>query len=193
MVAKLFKPMKTSNIEPQSFTAGDSVEWRRHLEAYPPSEGWGLFYSFRNFGAKFDIAAVPKADHYYVALSSEKTSECKAGSYWWQATVYKGERQLVVLEGTLDVKPNLSLLDNYDGRSHVKQVLEALEATILGKASLDQLSYSIAGRSLSRLSPSELLKWRDNYRAELVRELNQERLSQGLGTGGIIKVRFTNS
>ena len=185
--------MKTSNIEPQSFTAGDSVEWRRHLEAYPPNEGWGLFYSFRNFGAQFDIAAVPKADHYHIALSSNTTTLYKAGSYWWQATVYKGEQQQVALEGTLDVKPNLSLLDNYDGRSHVKKTLDALEATILGKASRDQLSYSIAGRSLSRLSPSELLKWRDSYRAELVRELNQKRLSQGLGTGSIIKVRFTNS
>jgi hypothetical protein len=179
--------------EPKSFTAGDSVEWERHLEAYPASEGWGLFYSFRNFESSFNVAALPKTDHYHVALSSKETTLYKAGIYWWQATVYKGEQQQIILEGTIEVKPNLALLDNYDGRSHVKKTLDALEATILGKASRDQLSYSIAGRSLSRLSPAELLKWRDIYRAELVREINQMRLDQGFKSGGIIKVRFSNS
>jgi hypothetical protein len=185
--------MQTLNIEPKFFTAGDSVEWERYLEGYPPSEGWGLFYSFRNFESSFNLAALPKADHYRVTLSAKETLQYKAGIYWWQATVFKAEDQQTVLEGTLEVKPNLALLDSYDGRSHVKKTLDALEATILGKASRDQLSYSIAGRSLSRLNPTELLKWRDVYRAELVREINRERLSKGLKSGGIIKVRFGNS
>lgn len=185
--------MKISNIEPLSFTAGETVEWKQYIDNYHPKDGWALSYSFRNFESQFDAAAIPKSDHYLIRLTSEQTSDYKAGTYWWQLTATKGKQWKVISEGTIEVKPNLSLLDSYDGRSHVKQVLDALEATILSKASRDQLSYSISGRSLSRLSPVELLKWRDVYKAEYARELQQLRISQGLGNNNIIKIRFNNS
>ena len=78
----------------------------------------------------------------------------------------------------------------YDNRSHVKKVLDALEATLENKASQDQLSYSIAGRSLSRLSPTELIQWRDRYREEYNREVQAERIAQGLGNSNKIRVRM---
>jgi hypothetical protein len=184
--------MTVPNIEPKALTVGESVEWQRYLQSYLPTDGWGLFYSFRNFKAGFDVAASPKVDHYHVSLSSKETTLYKAGTYWWQATLTRdgSDDWHIVDEGSLLVKENLALTKKYDGRSHVKQVLDALESTILGKASRDQMGYSIAGRSISRLSPAELLKWRDLYKAEYAREASQERLNQGLGSGSIIKVRF---
>lgn len=110
----------------------------------------------------------------------------------WQAMLVSKSNEAIqiIAEGQTIVKANLALLEKYDGRSHVKQVLDALENMILGKASRDQSSYSIAGRSLSRLSPSELLRWRDLYKAEYTREQKGDRLRQGLVSGNIIKVRF---
>lgn len=184
--------MKTLSTEPLSFTAGETVEWKKHIDGYLPKDNWKLSYSFRSSGDKFDVEAEPKDDHYYIHLEAEETAKHKPGIYWWQAAVSKGNSSYLVGEGTLEVKPELAVLDTYDGRSHVKQVLDALEALILGKASRDQLSYSISGRSLSRLSPAELLKWRDLYKAEYAREIQQLRISQGLGNNNTIKVRFGN-
>jgi hypothetical protein len=129
--------MTIANIEPRAFTVGESVEWKRYLKNYLPTDGYGLFYSFRNFKAGFDVAATPKADHYYISLSSKETTLYKACTYWWQATLTKdgSDDWHIVAEGSLLVKENLALAKKYDGRSHVKQVLDALEATILGKAS----------------------------------------------------------
>lgn len=181
--------MKKKTDEPTSFIAGETVEWTKYLPDYLPKDGWDLFYTFRNFVTHFDIAAIGQEDHYLIRITSEKSTTLKPANYWWQATVAKGNHWHVVDSGSLEIKEHLSLVDSYDGRSHVKQVLDALEATILDKASRDQQSYSIAGRSLYRLSPAELLKWRDHYKAEYARELQQERLNKGLG-GNLVKVRF---
>jgi hypothetical protein len=179
-------------MEPTSFIIGETVEWEKYLSEYPTKKGWNLSYSFRNYSTGFDITAISKSDHYLVQLSRETTANCKAGNYWWQANIHKENIRHIIAEGSLEIKPNLAMVETYDGRSHVKKVLEALEATILGKASRDQLSYSISGRSLSRLSPAELLKWRDIYKSEYRRELQEERINNGFEAGNIIKIRFNN-
>ena len=176
--------------EHESFVLGETVEWIKRVTGYLPQDGWGLFYAFRNFRSGFNVTGIPKDDHYLIRVEPKVTAGLSPSTYWWQVTVVKGEEWRVTDSGSMAIKPHISLLDSYDGRSHVKQVLDALEATILGKAGRDQLSYSIAGRSLSRLSPAELLKWRDLYRAEYARELQQERINRGFGSGSIIKARF---
>ena len=75
-------------------------------------------------------------------------------------------------------------------KDHLVKVLAALEALLEGKASSDVSSYSIAGRALTKLSISELLVWRDKYKAELTQLERAERLAAGLGHTGTIQVRF---
>ena len=180
------------NPEPKSFVAGEAVSWRCYEDLYRANNGWVLTYNFRSTVADsaIDVVSVADNEHHVVTLSSETTKDYKAGTYSWQCTAKKDIDLHIVRNSTLVIKPNLSALTVFDGRSHVKKILDALEATLVGKASLDQLSYSISGRSLLRLSPSELLKWRDVYRAEYTRELQQEKLEQNLSTGNLIKVRF---
>lgn len=107
------------NTEPKSFTIGETVEWNKYIAECSPKDGWDLFYSFRNFESKFDIAAIAEVDHYLIKLTSDKTAAFKAGTYWWQATVAKGEDWRIVDEGSIEIRPNLALLDIYDGRRHV--------------------------------------------------------------------------
>jgi hypothetical protein len=59
-----------------------------------------------------------------------------------------------------------------DARTHAEKVLAAIEALIEGRATKDVSSYSIAGRSLTRMTPDELVKWRSTYRAEVARQRN---------------------
>ena len=69
-------------------------------------------------------------------------------------------------------------------------MVEKIESLLEGRADADVSSYSIAGRSLSKLTIDELLQWRDRYRAEWLREVRRERALNGKRTGGTVLVRF---
>lgn len=77
----------------------------------------------------------------------------------------------------------------FDGRSHARKSLDAIEAVMAGKATLDQQAYSIAGRSLSRYSFAELVTARDYYRREVAAENRQAKIARGENPG-MIKGRF---
>jgi len=177
--------------EPKSFTAGETVSWKVYSDKFHPADGWELSYHLRgsSYGAIIEIAAIPEDSNHSVYLSADETITYQPGIYWWQCFARSGDDQHLVASGQIEVKANLATLEHYDGRSHVKKVLDAIEYTILGKASRDQLSYSIAGRSLSRMNPSELLEWRDKYKAEYV----QLQRKSGTLKDQIIKVRFTST
>ena len=82
--------------------------------------------------------------------------------------------------------PNISTNTSIDVQSHARKVLSAIEAVIEGRASQDQMSYSIAGRSLSRMPIDDLLTLRDRYRAEWNKEKRLQRGKAGKGNDGII-------
>ena len=58
------------------------------------------------------------------------------------------------------------------------------------RASIDQSSMSIAGRSLSRMPISELFLLRDRAQYQTNKEKNKARIAKGLGSSSIIKARF---
>lgn len=72
-----------------------------------------------------------------------------------------------VATGTIQVNPDPA---RHDVRSHAERVLEAIEALIEGRATTDVQSYSIAGRSLTRMTPAELVTWRSHYRQDVAME-----------------------
>ena len=89
----------------------------------------------------------------------------------------------------IEVKPNLSAATS-DPRTHAKIMLDKIESLLEGRADKDVSSYSIAGRSLNKMSISELLEWRNYYKAEYNRELSKQRNENEDGSGNTIKVSF---
>jgi hypothetical protein len=69
-------------------------------------------------------------------------------------------------------------------------MLDAIEALIEGRATADVSTYSINGRSLTKLSIDELQKWRGVYRAEYNAELRRKKQLRGRGASNQIRVRF---
>ena len=57
---------------------------------------------------------------------------------------------------------------------------------------MDQSSMSIAGRSLSRMSISDLLEFRNYYKTEYQNELKMHRIKNGRASGNQIRVSFGN-
>ena len=67
--------------------------------------------------------------------------------------------------------------------------LDAIEAVIENRATLDQERYRINDRELWRTPVTELIKLRQRYRAEVQAEKNAERIRNGTGIGGRIQFR----
>lgn len=180
--------MTSDNKVPKSFTAGETIFWVFNSSKFSPKNGWRVIYILRSSKAAIDIEAKAEDDCHIVKLSSEETINYVPALYCYQcfAKNEESKKQKLVETGYIEIKPNLANLDNYDGRSHVKKTLDALESVLEGKATRDQLSYSIAGRSISRMNPSEILQWRDKYRAEYVALKRR----CGILQDQIIKVRF---
>ena len=68
------------------------------------------------------------------------------------------------------MRPDIAqLAAGHDARSHVQRVLDAIEAVLEKRATLDQERYRINNRELVRTPVADLLKLRDRYRGELAR------------------------
>ena len=177
--------------EPTEVTAGDTVQWGiQNLPDYPAGDDWVLSYIFRNSQGGFSIEADADGDNYSIDVSAEDTAAWEAGDYSFQAYVTKDGERKTVRSGVMTVKQNFATADTHDGRSHAKRTLDAIEATIEGRASVDQESYTIMGRQLKRTPMADLLKLRDRYAAIYNAEKNAEDAKNGKGGKNKIKVRF---
>ncbi len=176
--------------EPNSIIAGDFIRWRRTIPGFPAGT-WVLSYALLNSTTRIIIEAGSDGTDHLVAVNGTTTSNYAAGTYQWQAYVtYENENRVTVGTGQMIIQPNFGALTNMDTRSHVKKTLDALEAMIAGKATSDQQEYTIANRSLKRMSISDLLMWRDKYKAEYNSQLAAENIAKGLGGKNRILVRI---
>jgi hypothetical protein len=75
---------------------------------------------------------------------------------------------------------------NLDDRSHARKVLDAIEAVIENRATLDQQEYTIGSRHLKRMTVAELIEFRDKYRGESRRRRMLERMRNGQGGNRLV-------
>lgn len=177
--------------EPIEIVSGDLVTWKLRLDDYLPDDGWSLiYYLTRSTGSQSATATNAGDGYHQVTISTGSSAALTAGEWSYTGQVVKGtSERYTVRRGVVLVRANPTAGEVED-RDHVRRVLEALEATILGKASQDQLSYSIAGRSLSKMPPADLIAWRDTYRAEVRQLEDRERLARGESSRTRVRVKF---
>lgn len=172
---------------PEKIQAGDSLQFTDSLTNYPAST-WTLTYTLINTTLKVSFSATASGDNHYTNVPATTSAKWTAGKYRYLATVSDGTDRFTVGSGSVEILADFTKPS--DQRHHVEKVLDAIEAVLEGKATVDQSSYSIAGRSLSRYSPAELLTWRDKYKQELKNIRQAERVASGLGSGRVVRVRF---
>ena len=114
-------------------------------------------------------AAADGTDH-AITVAAATTAAYAAGKYQWHAyaTHASNGKRYTVATGYLTILPNFAV-STADPRSLVKQTLDAINATLYGKASKDQLSYKIQDIEISKMTPEMLLRWRAAYQ-QLYRE-----------------------
>lgn len=156
---------------PAEIVAGVTLEIPVTLTAYPAS-AWTLTVALRGMHSHaIDLTATADGDTYVIGATAAETAEYHTGLYWYTMRVTDGTDVIEVDSGESTVTADLATVTgSYDGRSHVQRVLDAIEAVIEGRATIDQQSYSIGNRTLARTPIGDLLSLRTKYRDELRRE-----------------------
>lgn len=179
--------------EPASVIAGDFISWKRADLADQITAGYVLRYVAR-FGASgsttvtFD--AVVAGDTYLVERTGAQTAVWQAGRWYWEAFLVRPDNERVrITHGQWDVGLNLAG-STVDPRSHAEVMLKKIESVLEGRADSDVENYSIASRSITKMSVEELLSWRNYYRTEVGVEENARLRKMGRPSRNTIQVRF---
>lgn len=137
-------------------------------------------------GASRQLVASPVDGGWVVSLASADSAAFEAGEYSWAvlSEIVAGER-LTEKTGRLTIQPD-PLASTGDRRSKAKRILDAIEASIEGRAVKGVESYTIEGRSLSRTPIPDLLRLRSVYARIVAKEMAQE---SGTAQGGGRRVR----
>jgi len=194
-MANLFDVANAPEAEPHQFVIGDYVNWKRTdlIQDYPAATHSVAFIARLSSGGntEFTINATSATDYWLFTITSAASALYTKGHYHWQIEVVEtaSSNRIVVDRGTLDILFDMDV-NNVDPRSHAQIMVNKIESILEGKADADVSSYSINGRSLTKMSFEELLNARDFYRKEFNKEIQQELAKNGEQTNSTILVRF---
>lgn len=194
-MSNLFDENNAPEGVPAKIVVGDFVQWKNTSLAtdYPPATHSATYVARIAAGAsgEIQIAAIERPTYYLFQVASATSAAFETGYYHWQLEIVEtatGNR-IVVERGEFQA---IADLDNNgaDPRTHAEIMVDKIEALLQGRADKDVSSYSIQGRSISKMNVSELLQWRDYYRKEVVKEQRDLAIEQGRPTKTTMKVRF---
>lgn len=170
---------------PAKLVSGDT--WSFVLsDSDHPAPTWSASIYFENAASTFSATASDSGSDHAFSIAAATTAEKKAGRYRWSIRVTDGTSSYTVETGWVDVVTDPAAEGVHDPRSDARKLLDAVNATLLGRATSDQLAMSLNGRSISRTPLPELRQWRTDLREEVRTEEQAERA----GLGRNIKVRF---
>lgn len=191
-MANLFDSTSAKSGEPQEIIAGDFTQWKREdLAVDYPSASFTLKYSARLQGnGAVEIEITGGTDH-LVQVSSAVSANYAPGIYNWQAYIIRNSdsARVAVTSGIWTVVANRDL-DSSDPRTEAEKNLQKCLDVYAGRITTDVESYSISGRSLTKLKPEELRKEINYWQGKVNQERNKARIKSGKSSSATIKARF---
>lgn len=176
----------TASRPPSTLTAGDTWSWTSSLADYP-APAWGATVYFESADGSFNAAAIDSGNDHAFSIAAGTTASKKAGRYKWSIRVNDGTSYVTAEEGWTEVKTDPAAVGNRDPRTWAHRTLDAVEATLEGRATDGQLAHTIKDRSVSRIPIPELMQIRDRLR----QEVRTEEQGSNAGLGRNIKTRFS--
>jgi hypothetical protein len=167
------------------YVAGDTWAFTMSLADHD-APTWTATIYFENQNQTFSATASASGSDHSFSIAAATTAGYKAGRYRWSIRATSGATVETVQSGWVDVLPNPASSGMRDVRSWTRRTLEAVEATIEGRATDGQLAVTIAGRSISRIPLMELMQIRGQLRGEV----RAEEQAENAGLGRNIKVRY---
>lgn len=160
---------------PLSLTSGLSLSVEINSGKYPAPD-WELKVFFRG-PSSFELVSDPSGNLHILTATATATSAWLAGVYDVSLRAVSGDDVFEIESGHCTILADISAAPvGHDARNHAQRTLAAIEAVLESRASKDQESYSINGRSLSRTPIADLILLRKTYKAEVAK-------SSGLGRG----------
>lgn len=194
-MANLFDASNAPTTEPEVVSPGDFIQWKRTDLGgdYPPASYTATYVARITGGGNTEIQVTGTASgsDFLFTVSSTTSTDFIPGIYHWQLEIVRNSdsNRIIVDRGYFTCVADLDI-NGADPRSHAEIMIAKIESILNGKADSDVSSYSIAGRSLSKMSFRELTDARDYYRKEYQRQVIAERIRKGQGTGATVQVRF---
>ena len=180
---------------PETIIIGDYLLWKRtDLVSDYPLATHSMEYVARITGGgstEIKVAATESNGTYVFEVDSVTSATFVAGFYHWQLEVTEtaSSNRVVIERGTFTAVEDLDV-NGADPRTHAEIMIGKIESILQGKADADVSSYSINGRSLTKMSFQDLIDARDFYRKEYVKERRTEDARNGYRSSQTILVRF---
>lgn len=195
-MANLFDAANAPEGEPTTVTVGDFIQWKRSdlVQDYPVATHSAEYVARITGGGASEIklAATESDPTYYLfTVDSVTSADFDPGYYHWQLEITEtaSGNRIVVDTGTFTALADLDV-NNTDPRTHAEIMVDKIESILQGRADSDVSSYSIQGRSLSKMSITDLLEWRNYYLREAKKEKKDSDIKNGRPTNTTVKVRF---
>jgi hypothetical protein len=194
-MANLFDAANAPEGEPLEIVVGDFIQWKRSdlVQDYPLASYSAQYVARITGGGNTEILLVSTetGGTYLFTADSATSANFTPGYYHWQLEVIQTStgNRIVVDRGDFTAIADLDV-NGADPRTHAQIMIAKIESILQGKADSDVGSYSIAGRSLTKMSFAELMTARDQYKREFQQEVIKDRARRGRSTGATVKVRF---
>lgn len=193
-MANLFDAANAPTEVPREIVVGDFVQWKNTTLGtdYPNTAYTVTFIARSATGAahEFQVVATASDDDYLFTILSTASDDYTAGHYHYQVEVLRNSDSARIVVDTGEIEVLADLDTSTDPRTHAEKMLQKIEAVLENRADGDLSSYSIAGRSLTKMSPDELLTWRDYYRREVKVHKRKTDIKHGRKVGSTILMRF---
>jgi hypothetical protein len=170
---------------PSELIAGDSWIFSRDYSDFPRPT-WTAIAYFEKADETFNVASTASSTAQLFTITAATSATYSAGRYRVRIRVTDGSSTLTAESAWVVVQLDPAQAGNQDPRSWARRTLDAVEAFLEGNASTAQASMSIAGRSISRWSLSELMQLRGQLRGEA----RSEEQGSEAGLGRDIRVRL---
>lgn len=195
-MANLFDEDNAPEGEPLVVVVGDFIQWKKTQLAndYPTATHSAEYVARITGGGSSEIKlpATERDTYYLFTVDSVTSADFAAGFYHWQLEITEtaSGNRIVVERGEFEAVQDLDI-NGADPREHAEIMLDKIEALLEGRADGDVSTYSIAGRSITKMSPEELLAWRDYYRREVSVYRRKNAIARGKKGNATILMRFT--
>ena len=194
-MANLFDAANAPEGEPTQIVVGDFIQWKKAQIAQDYSTSThSAEYVARITGGGASEIKIPatEVDGYYLfTIDSVTSTDFEAGRYHWQLEITQTSsgNRIVTERGEFEAIADLDV-NASDPRTHADIMIAKIETILEGKDS-DVGSYSIAGRSLTKMSFDELMVARDRYKREVLQHQREELIKRGKASANTVKVRFS--
>lgn len=161
---------------------GASYEWTESSSDYLPSDGWTMKFYLRGIGAGLNLDATTDDEDFVFSISAAQSAVLSVGAYSWQIIAEKSTEKVFFGEGEIKIKLGFASLgesETIDNRSPYKIILDAIDAMLKNKATMDQQRYVIGNRQLDRIPINDLVTLRDKYQKLYNQEIREAKAKKG--------------